>query len=123
MRDRSLLTPLRCANSPGLCMHVVDTTLFYSPTSGGVKRYLTAKHEWLRANTSCQHTIVVPGESDHFDPGEIRTLSPAAESAARAALVERAAAEPHRSRRRLPASLGCVAGGTTARHPRSCVLS
>jgi len=26
-------------------MHVVDATLFYSPTSGGVKRYLLAKHE------------------------------------------------------------------------------
>jgi alpha-1,6-mannosyltransferase len=56
-------------------MHLVDTTLFYSPTSGGVKRYLTAKHEWLRANTSWQHTIVVPGEADHFEPGEICTLS------------------------------------------------
>ena len=29
-------------------MHVVDATLFYSPTSGGVKRYLLAKHEWMR---------------------------------------------------------------------------
>ena len=56
-------------------MHLVDTTLFYSPTSGGVKRYLTAKHEWLQANTSWQHTIVVPGEVNHFEPGEICTLS------------------------------------------------
>ena len=56
-------------------MHLVDTTLFYSPTSGGVKRYLTAKHTWLRDNTSWQHTIVVPGEADHLEPGEICTLS------------------------------------------------
>jgi alpha-1,6-mannosyltransferase len=56
-------------------MHIVDTTLFYSPTSGGVKRYLSAKHAWLKANTSCQHTIVVPGEEDHFEPGEVSTLS------------------------------------------------
>jgi alpha-1,6-mannosyltransferase len=56
-------------------MHLVDTTLFYSPTSGGVKRYLSAKHAWLRANTSWQHTIVVPGEEDHFEPGEICTLA------------------------------------------------
>lgn len=56
-------------------MHLVDTTLFYSPTSGGVKRYLSAKHAWLRANTSWQHTIVVPGERDHFEPGEVTTLS------------------------------------------------
>ncbi|MDB6012686.1 MAG: hypothetical protein JWL65_4936 [Gammaproteobacteria bacterium] len=56
-------------------MHLVDTTLFYSPTSGGVKRYLTAKHAWLRANTSWEHTIVVPGEEDYFERGEVSTLS------------------------------------------------
>jgi alpha-1,6-mannosyltransferase len=56
-------------------MHLVDTTLFYSPTSGGVKRYLTAKHAWLRANTSWEHTIVVPGEEDCFERGEVCTLA------------------------------------------------
>jgi alpha-1,6-mannosyltransferase len=56
-------------------MHLVDTTLFYSPTSGGVKRYLTAKHAWLKANTSWEHTIVVPGEEDQFERGEVCTLS------------------------------------------------
>jgi alpha-1,6-mannosyltransferase len=56
-------------------MHLVDTTLFYSPTSGGVKRYLSAKHAWLKANTSCQHTIVVPGEADHTERGEVCTLA------------------------------------------------
>ena len=56
-------------------MHLVDTTLFYSPTSGGVKRYLTAKHAWLKANTAWQHTIVVPGVEDHIERGELCTLS------------------------------------------------
>lgn len=56
-------------------MHLVDTTLFYSPTSGGVKRYLSAKHAWLKANTSWQHTIVVPGETDFFEPGDVCTLA------------------------------------------------
>jgi len=56
-------------------MHLVDTTLFYSPTSGGVKRYLTAKHAWLKAHTSWQHTIVVPAEVDFTEPGEVSTLS------------------------------------------------
>jgi alpha-1,6-mannosyltransferase len=56
-------------------MHLVDTTLFYSPTSGGVKRYLTAKHAWLRANTSWEHTIVVPGEENYFERGEVCALS------------------------------------------------
>ncbi|HEY6484198.1 MAG TPA: glycosyltransferase family 1 protein [Steroidobacteraceae bacterium] len=56
-------------------MHLVDTTLFYSPTSGGVKRYLNAKHAWLRAHTSWEHTLVVPGPEDHFERGGISTLA------------------------------------------------
>jgi alpha-1,6-mannosyltransferase len=55
-------------------MHLVDTTLFYSPTSGGVKRYLDAKHAWLRSHTSWEHTIVVPGPEDRVDRGGICTL-------------------------------------------------
>jgi alpha-1,6-mannosyltransferase len=56
-------------------MHLVDTTLFFSPTSGGVKRYLTAKHEWLAAHTTHRHTIVVPGEHSQFLPGDITTIA------------------------------------------------
>lgn len=55
-------------------MHLVDTTIFYSPTSGGVKRYLHAKHAWLEANTSWEHTIVVPGATDQIDRGGVCTL-------------------------------------------------
>lgn len=56
-------------------MHVVDATLFYSPTSGGVKRYLLAKHEWMRAHTSWRHSIVVPGERAMHSPGDISTVA------------------------------------------------
>src|ERR1700726_3825894 len=56
-------------------MHLVDTTLFYSPTSGGVKRYLMAKHAWLAAHSSWEHTIVVPGREDQIQRGGLRTLS------------------------------------------------
>jgi alpha-1,6-mannosyltransferase len=56
-------------------MHVVDATLFYSPTSGGVKRYLLAKHEWLRAHTNWRHSLVVPGESETCAPGDISTIA------------------------------------------------
>ena len=56
-------------------MHLVDTTLFYSPTSGGVKRYLTAKHAWLSAQTCWEHSIVVPGRKDHIERGAVCTLS------------------------------------------------
>lgn len=55
-------------------MHLVDTTLFYSPTSGGVRRYLNAKHEWLRAHSSWRHTLLVPGETTQMAPGEVSTV-------------------------------------------------
>jgi alpha-1,6-mannosyltransferase len=55
-------------------MHLVDTTLFYSPTSGGVKRYLDAKHAWLSTHTSWEHTMVVPGPQDRVDRGGVCTL-------------------------------------------------
>jgi alpha-1,6-mannosyltransferase len=56
-------------------VHLVDATLFFSPTSGGVKRYLCAKHAWLRAHTSWEHTIVVPGRDTHLERGGLCTLS------------------------------------------------
>jgi alpha-1,6-mannosyltransferase len=55
--------------------HLVDTTLFYSPTSGGVKRYLTAKHAWLAAHSRWQHTMVVPGAHDRTERGGLCTLA------------------------------------------------
>src|SRR6185312_6055160 len=55
-------------------MHLVDTTLFYSPTSGGVKRYLTAKHAWLGANTSWKHTILGPGDVEHIEQGAVSSV-------------------------------------------------
>jgi alpha-1,6-mannosyltransferase len=55
-------------------MHLVDTTLFYSPTSGGVERYLTAKHAWLKAHTSWEHTILVPGREAHMQRGAVSTI-------------------------------------------------
>ncbi|MDF3020228.1 MAG: glycosyltransferase family 1 protein [Steroidobacteraceae bacterium] len=56
-------------------MHVVDATLFFSPTSGGVKRYLLAKHEWMRAHTSWRHSLVVPGEMPTHVPGDISMVA------------------------------------------------
>ena len=55
-------------------MHVVDTTVFFSPTSGGVKRYLMAKHAWYAAHTPWRHTLLVPGERAQFAPGGLSTL-------------------------------------------------
>ncbi len=55
--------------------HVVDATLLYSPTSGGVKRYLLAKQEWIRSRTNWRHSIVVPGERDQHVPDGISTVA------------------------------------------------
>jgi alpha-1,6-mannosyltransferase len=56
-------------------MHIVDATLFYSPTSGGVRRYLLAKHEWMRAHTGWRHSLVVPGEASTHAPGDVSTVA------------------------------------------------
>lgn len=47
--------------------HLVDTTLFFSPTSGGVRRYLLAKHAWLAAHAHVRHTLLVPGARRESD--------------------------------------------------------
>ena len=98
-------------------MHLVDTTLFYSPTSGGVKRYLAAKHDWLRAHSSWTHSIVVPGDVERVERGSVCTvagypvpgtfnyrlpLNPRRWSELLASLEAR----PHRSRRRVPSRPG-----------------
>lgn len=56
-------------------MHVVDATLFYSPTSGGVKRYLLAKHEWMRTHTHWRHSLVVPGDATACAPDDVTTVA------------------------------------------------
>lgn len=41
--------------------HVVDTTMFWSPTGGGVQRYLKVKHGWLARQPGWRHTVFAPG--------------------------------------------------------------
>jgi alpha-1,6-mannosyltransferase len=55
-------------------MRLVDTTLFFSPTSGGVRRYLTAKHAWLGAHSAHRHSMLVPGSRTCLRPGDISTV-------------------------------------------------
>jgi len=42
-------------------VHIVDTTLFFAPHSGGVKRYLLTKQHFLATQSGVRHSIVVPG--------------------------------------------------------------
>lgn len=53
-----MTTPLLGEISGG--PHIVDTTMFWSPTGGGVRRYLQAKQQWLRRHTAWRHTIAAP---------------------------------------------------------------
>lgn len=44
-------------------MKICDLTQFYSPVSGGVRRYIEQKSSFLRRyRPDCRHVIIVPGE-------------------------------------------------------------
>ena len=45
-------------------MKICDVTQFYSPVSGGVKRYLLEKIEYLRQFTDHEHVLIVPGPAN-----------------------------------------------------------
>jgi alpha-1,6-mannosyltransferase len=56
-------------------MHILDTTLFYAPHSGGVKRYLHEKRRCLTQMDGISHTLLVPGPRDALIAGGIATLA------------------------------------------------
>jgi alpha-1,6-mannosyltransferase len=41
-------------------MHIADVTMFYAPESGGVRRYIEAKREWIARRLGLRHSLVVP---------------------------------------------------------------
>jgi alpha-1,6-mannosyltransferase len=55
--------------------HLVDTTVFFTPTSGGVRRYLLSKHRWLTEHSRLRHTILVPGAADGGLPFDLMTFA------------------------------------------------
>jgi alpha-1,6-mannosyltransferase len=56
-------------------VHIVDTTLFFAPHSGGVRRYLLAKNRNLMCRPGVRHTLVVPGERARCHNAVVRELS------------------------------------------------
>jgi alpha-1,6-mannosyltransferase len=42
-------------------LHIADVTMFWGPASGGVRRYLEAKHAHLAGREQARHSLVVPG--------------------------------------------------------------
>ncbi|MGZ8407981.1 MAG: glycosyltransferase, partial [Caulobacteraceae bacterium] len=56
--------------------HLVDTTMLFAPKSGGVKRYLQAKQDWMRSQPEVRHTLVVPGARSVARNGVMRIAAP-----------------------------------------------
>lgn len=50
------------ARQSGSQAHLVDATMFWSATGGGVRRYLLSKRQWLRMQ-GWRHTVFAPGPS------------------------------------------------------------
>lgn len=45
-------------------LKICDLTQFYSPVSGGVRRYIEQKSAFVRKSRSdCQHIVIIPGEN------------------------------------------------------------
>ena len=56
--------------------HLIDTTMMWAPSSGGVKRYVSAKRAWLaRRRPDVRHTLVVPGASTRVESDGLVTVS------------------------------------------------
>lgn len=52
-------------------MKICDLTQFYSPVSGGVRRYIEQKSAFLRSqHPDCEHVVIVPGGSTGFSGDE-----------------------------------------------------
>jgi alpha-1,6-mannosyltransferase len=58
-------------------MKICDLTQFYSPVSGGVKRYISEKIAWMRrARPDDRHVLIIPGEQNACrDDGLARTYT------------------------------------------------
>jgi alpha-1,6-mannosyltransferase len=60
----------------GAVLKICDLTQFYSPLSGGVKRYVHEKADYIRNGTNDEHLLVVPGEkTERIDGDRSRVYS------------------------------------------------
>ncbi len=55
-------------------MKICDLTQFYSPVSGGVKRYLNEKVTYLRQQTNDRHILIIPGDADRVEESDRATV-------------------------------------------------
>jgi alpha-1,6-mannosyltransferase len=57
-------------------MKVCDVTQFYSPVSGGVKRYVSEKQRYVASQPYGEHYLIIPGEqTEHRQEGRLHTLT------------------------------------------------
>ena len=112
-------------------LHLVDTTMFWSPTGGGVRRYLQTKHAWLAGQPRWRHSIAVPRVAGSAParrrcrrwplPGSGGYRLPLRRARDRAR-PRRPRARPDRGRRPVPRRLGRARRGAAARRPGGRLL-
>jgi alpha-1,6-mannosyltransferase len=57
-------------------LKICDLTQFYSPLSGGVKRYVHEKADYIRERTTDEHVLIIPGErTERTGDGRARTYA------------------------------------------------
>ncbi len=57
-------------------MRICDVTQFYSPRSGGVKRYVSEKQRYVERYTLDEHFLIIPGEkTEHVQEGRLHTFT------------------------------------------------
>lgn len=57
-------------------MRICDLTQFYSPKSGGVKRYIYEKRRYIERETHDEHILIVPGEVTRLEEqGRLKTFT------------------------------------------------
>ncbi|MCG6861075.1 MAG: glycosyltransferase family 1 protein [Chromatiaceae bacterium] len=58
-------------------MRLLDITMFWAPSSGGVRTYLQAKRDWLRTQPGVEHRLLVPGAGPGCSDGICTVGAPA----------------------------------------------
>ncbi len=48
-------------------MKICDVTQFYSPVSGGVKRYISEKRRYILEHTRDEHHLIIPGSTTRYE--------------------------------------------------------
>ena len=61
--EKRLVGPEEARSGTKRSPHLLDVTMFWSPWSGGVARYLRSKRDWIARCSHWSHTIVAPGSS------------------------------------------------------------